>query len=106
MKTNLLIPAVALAALSLVSCKTEPQAEPAEIKKTDISEFIGQWTIDIGKGGVGNVGWLEVSQAEKYLDGALLWGGGSVLPVANVFLVKDQVLMVTMTSNADRKSVV
>jgi ABC-type Fe3+-citrate transport system substrate-binding protein len=33
-------------------------------QKTDITEFLGQWTIDI-KGG--SVGWLEVRQADRYL---------------------------------------
>lgn len=102
MKKNLFLPAVALLALSAVSCSNEPQVVTEPVQKTDIGEFLGQWTIDIGKGGINNVGWLEVRQEEKYLDGDLLWGGGSVLPVSNVFLAKDQVLMVTMTSNAVR----
>lgn len=99
MKKNLLFFA-ALAAITVTSCTTEPQAQPV-VQNTDISEFLGQWTIDIGNGGVGNVGWLEVRQEEKYLDGDLLWGGGSVLPVSNVYLANN-VLTVTMTSNAVR----
>lgn len=98
MRKNLLYSLVALLMISIISCKTEPSAEPA-VQKTDISEFYGQWTIDIGNGGVGNVGWLEVKQEENYPDGSLLWGGGSVLPVSNMFLVKDHILMVTMTTN-------
>lgn len=102
MKKNHLFLVVVLIAISMMSCKTEPKPEPIVKPKTDVSEFLGQWTIDIGKGGVGNVGWLEVKQEEKYLDGSLLWGGGSVLPVSNIFLADDHILVVTMTNNVVR----
>ena len=97
MKTiqNLIITMLALTLI--VSCKVETKVEPVE--KRDISEFLGQWTIDIQGG---SVGWLEVRQEENFLDGDLLWGGGSVLPVSNVFLAKDQVLIVQRSSNAGR----
>jgi hypothetical protein len=101
MKRNLLL--IALISLWIISCNTETQTQtqtqPEPAKKTDISEFLGQWTIDVDGGGVA---WLEVRQEEKYLDGDLLWIGGSVLPVSNVFLANDQ-LMVTLTSNVIRK---
>lgn len=98
MKTNLIFLATALVLITFTSCKVEPKSEP--VKKTDISEFLGQWTIDIQGG---SVGWLEVRQEEKYLDGDILWGGGSVLPVSNIFLEKDQVLIVTRSNNVVRK---
>ncbi len=74
----------------ITSCNPQPAAQPAAVK-TDISEFLGQWTIDVNGGGVS---WLEVTQESGYLDGKLLWVGGSVLPVSSVFLAKDHVLMV------------
>lgn len=46
------------------------------------TEITGQWTLDIENGGVG---WLEVSNDKGYLDGSLLWKGGSVLPAAHVY---------------------
>ena len=70
------------------------------MKKTDINEFLGQWTIDI-RGG--SVGWLEVRQEDKYLDGEILWGGGDVLPVSNMFLAKDHLLVVQRSDNVVRK---
>ncbi len=82
---------------SITSCKTEVKTEP--VKKTDISEFLGQWTIDIQGG---TVGWLEVRQAEGYLDGDLLWIGGSVLPVADIYLADDKYLIVTRVNNVVR----
>jgi hypothetical protein len=75
------------------SCKPQVKEQPAP-KKTDISEFLGQWTIDI-KGGT--VGWLEVRQEDKYIDADLLWIGGSVTPVGNVFLASDRYLIVDLT---------
>ncbi|MEI6050217.1 MAG: DUF1080 domain-containing protein [Bacteroidota bacterium] len=97
MKNILFFLAVALASLSITSCKVETKTEA--VQKTDLSEFLGQWTIDIKGGGVG---WLEVRQEQNYLDADLLWGGGSVLPVSNVFLAKDQVLIVQQSNNVVR----
>jgi hypothetical protein len=78
--------------LLVSSCKPQVKEQPAP-QKTDISEFLGQWTLDI-KGG--SVGWLEVRQEEGYLDADLLWMGGSVSPVANVFLAADKFLTVDL----------
>jgi hypothetical protein len=81
------------------SCKPKVVEQPAP-KKADISEFLGQWTIDI-KGGT--VGWLEVRKEDKYIDADLLWIGGSVTPVSNVYLAADKYLIVTMTRDVIRK---
>jgi hypothetical protein len=96
MKKSFILLAAMAGILSFTSCKTEVKTE-AVAKKADISDFLGQWTIDIDGGGVG---WLEVRQADKYLDGDLLWIGGSVVPVSSIFLT-DQ-LIVTMTNNVVR----
>jgi hypothetical protein len=70
----------------LFSCKGEKTDKKEIASQTDISEFIGQWTIDItGRG----VGWLEVRQESEYLDADLLWQGGSVLPVTFIYLAED-----------------
>ena len=101
MKSILLFSATLVIALSITSCKVEPKNEP--LQKTDISEFLGQWTIDIQRG---SVGWLEVRQEDKYLNGDLLWGGGSVLPVSNIFLAKDHVLIVQRSNNVSPTRVI
>jgi hypothetical protein len=98
MKTILIFFSTVLVSFSLVSCKTEIKTEP--VQKTDITEFIGQWTIDIQGG---SVGWLEVRQEDNYLDGDILWGGGSVVPVSNIFLEKDHILVVQRSNNVTRK---
>ena len=97
MKTSKILFAFAFTAMLVFSCKEAPKEVP--LPKTDISEFLGQWTIDIQGG---SVGWLEVRQEEGYLDGDLLWIGGSVVPVANVFLAGDKNLIVTRTNNVVR----
>lgn len=100
MKTILILSATVLASLSITSCKVETKTEPVPVQKTDVTEFLGQWTIDIDGG---SVGWLEVRQEENYLDADILWGGGSVLPVSAIFLTKNQVLMVQRSNNVVRK---
>jgi hypothetical protein len=97
MKTFLIYILTILVSLSVSSCNSETKTEP--LKKTDISEFLGQWTIDIQGG---SVGWLEVRQEDNFLDADLLWGGGSVLPVSNVFLAKDHVLIVQRSNTVNR----
>jgi len=102
MKTIPLLLSIVSGLLMFGSC-SGPKNESVvpEPAKTDISEFLGQWTIDIEGG---SVGWLEVRNEDGWLDADVLWGGGSVLPVSNVFLAKDQVLMVQRSNNVVRKS--
>jgi hypothetical protein len=98
MKMNFFIVAALFISVAVISCQQKPVSAP--VKKTDVSEFFGQWTIDIQGGGVG---WLEVRQESDYLDADLLWGGGSVVPVANVYLDQDKYLIVTRVDNAVKK---
>ncbi len=98
MKTFLPLFAAVLVSLSVVSCKSETQTAP--VQKSTIPEFLGQWTIDIQGG---SVGWLEVRQEPDYLDGDILWVGGSVLPVSDIFLAKDHILVVQRSNNVVRK---
>lgn len=80
------------------SCKSETRE--TVVPKTDISEFLGQWTIDI-RGG--SVGWLEIRKEDNYLDADILWGGGSVLPVSSIFMAKDNILIIQRVNNVVRK---
>lgn len=61
--------------------------------------FAGMWTIEIEGG---SVGWLEVHNEDGFLDANLLWKGGSVVPVANVYQVDENNLVVTRTQEAAR----
>lgn len=70
-------------------------------------DFFGMWTIDIDGG---SVGWLEVQDNKGFLDADLLWQGGSVVPVSNVYFVDENNLVVTRTreiaKSEERKHVV
>jgi hypothetical protein len=57
--------------------------------------FLGMWGIAIEEGGVG---WLKVHDEQGFLDGELLWIGGSVLPVSDIYLANENTLVVTRTS--------
>jgi hypothetical protein len=98
MKKVYLLIAGVIAAAIFFSCNV--QKEETDIQKTDISEFLGQWTIDIEGG---SVGWIEVRQEENYLDADILWGGGSVLPVSNIFLARNHVLTIQRSNNVVRE---
>jgi hypothetical protein len=62
--------------------------------------FLGMWGLDVEGGGVG---WLHVHEEKGFLDAELLWIGGSVLPVDNVYLADENTLVVTRT-NTSKKS--
>jgi hypothetical protein len=61
--------------------------------------YIGRWALTIPGGGAG---WLSIEQKDGYLDGSILWGGGSVVPVAHVY-VHENVLFVTRIHKVEHK---
>ena len=63
-----------------------------------IESFFGRWTLYLP----GGAGWLEVHQEKDYTDASLLWYGGSVEPVDNVYIDGDK-LIVTKVSRVIRK---
>ena len=64
----------------------------------EAEKFLGRWALHFEQG----MGWLEVRQEDGYLDADLLWKGGSVTPVANVY-VSNGKLYVTRTSEVTFK---
>ncbi|MBN1561786.1 DUF1080 domain-containing protein [candidate division KSB1 bacterium] len=56
----------------------------------EIEPFLGRWALFVPNG----ASWLEVKQTDGYLDADLLWYGGSVVPVADVYL-DGETLVVT-----------
>lgn len=78
----------ALLASSLLS------ASVATAKSSTENSFLGMWGMEIESGGVA---WLHVHNSEGFLDGELLWIGGSVLPVSHIYLANDNTLVVTRT---------
>ncbi|KPK83782.1 MAG: glycosyl hydrolase [Bacteroides sp. SM23_62_1] len=73
-----------------------PNCSNAQDKITTESYF-GRWSLYLP----GGAGWLEVHQEEGYLDASLLWYGGSVVPVDNVYF-DDDALVVTQVSRVIR----
>jgi len=61
--------------------------------------FYGRWALTIPGGAAG---WLEVKKESGWLDGSILWGGGSVLPLASV-TIADGVLTLTRVRDLERK---
>lgn len=67
-------------------------------EKNATGSFFGRWSLYLP----GGAGWLEVHQEESYLDASLLWYGGSVVPVDNVY-IDDDMLVVTQVSRVVRE---
>ncbi len=60
--------------------------------------FIGRWALTIPGGAAG---WLGIAEKDGKLSGSILWGGGSVVPVKEVE-VKGDTLIVTRIHEAPR----
>ncbi len=75
-----------------ITC-TSVQAEETK------NPYIGRWALTLP---VSGAGWLGVTQEDGYLDASILWGGGSVVPVANVYMDNDA-LVVTRVRKVKRK---
>ena len=91
MKSTLFFKLVVIVTFLIASsCQEKKVVIDGGGQKNDISQFLGQWTIDIG---TSQVGWLEVRQEAGYIDADLLWGGGSILPVPYIYMA-DNILIV------------
>jgi hypothetical protein len=69
--------------------------------------FVGRWALTIPGGGAG---WLGIVETNGELKGSILWGGGSVVPVASA-KVEGETLLVTRVNetrsrDADGKVVI
>ncbi len=84
--------------VALMRCQQPETAAVATPDPVAVNDFIGHWSLDIE--GDMAVGWLGVSN-DGFLDAELLWKGGSVLPVANVYLQGDR-LIATRVGNRVR----
>jgi len=58
--------------------------------------FLGRWALTLPGGGAG---WLGIEVKDAQLQGSILWGGGSVVPVTGV-TVEGDTLIVTRLSKA------
>jgi len=61
--------------------------------------FLGRWALTIPGG---NAGWMEIKKHnDGWFEGSILWGGGSVVPLASVYFDGD-VLHTTRVRNVRR----
>jgi len=91
-KTTLLLAVLVL--FSILQCAKQPVVE----QEVSIDQFVGRWALFLS----GGAGWLEIRQEDNYLDADVLWYGGSVVPVDNVVLM-DNTLIITRNRKVDRK---
>lgn len=61
--------------------------------------FLGRWALTIPGGGAG---WLGIEDRGDYLAGSILWGGGSVVPLEDVYINGDT-LHVTRINDIEHK---
>ncbi|MHC4736978.1 MAG: 3-keto-disaccharide hydrolase, partial [Planctomycetota bacterium] len=52
--------------------------------------YIGYWALTLPNGGTG---WLGITQEKGDLQGAILWGGGSVKPVNSINIQGDRLVI-------------
>ncbi|MDF1784446.1 MAG: DUF1080 domain-containing protein [Verrucomicrobiales bacterium] len=62
--------------------------------------FLGRWALTIPNGGAG---WLGVEKKDGYYDAGILWGGGSVVPVASVYFPSEDTMVVTRVNDVKRR---
>ena len=91
-KTTLLLTVLVL--FSILQCAKQPAVE----QEVTIDQFLGRWALYLE----GGAGWLEVRQEKNYLDADILWYGGSVVPVDNVVLYNNT-LVITRNRQIERK---
>jgi hypothetical protein len=95
MKTPLLLLRGALVCAGVLFLSSGLRAAAAAA----VDPFLGRWALSLQGGAAG---WLEVKKESGWLDGSVLWGGGSVLPVSSV-IAADGTLTITRVRDVERK---
>ena len=98
MKSKIVSGTIIIFIMFFSACSQKPENKPEQ--KTDVKEFMGQWTLAISGG---TVGWLEVKQEDGYLDANLLWKFGSVLPAPYVYMAGNTLYVGHGTRNVNRE---
>ena len=68
--------------------------------ETDAKSYVGHWALHRAQG----AGWLELRLDDGKLAGSLLWGGGSVLPLDEVALEADGVILIRRRQIVQKKT--
>ena len=65
----------------------------------DVDDYVGTWALTLPGDGVG---WLGIDDEGSYLAGSIMWSGGSVHPLASVYMDDDD-LVFTRIRTVERK---
>ncbi len=90
---NKVLARISICIALLFGCVSAPAGQNA-------NPYVGCWALTIPGGGAG---WLGITQENGYLDGSILWGGGSVVPVDCVFTMEED-LYVLRLHRVERKN--
>lgn len=82
----LLLPCCALGLLLLSTAPAGAAGNP----------FLGRWALTIPGGGAG---WLGIEEKDGALQGSILWGGGSVVPVTSTKVQGDTLVVTRISEN-------
>src|SRR5687768_5616615 len=63
--------------------------------------FLGRWALTIPGGGAG---WLGIVETNGQLKGSILWGGGSVVPVASTKVEGDTLIVTRVNESRQRNA--
>jgi len=61
--------------------------------------FVGRWALTIPGGGAG---WLGIEEKDGALAGSVLWGGGSVVPVASTKVDGDKLIVTRISTQKEQ----
>jgi hypothetical protein len=85
--------------LCLMAIYMPLSAQSANDDQTDnLNPFLGRWALFLP----GGAGWLDVRLEGNYLDGDILWYGGSVTPVSSI-VINNDTLLITRNRDIIRK---
>ena len=65
--------------------------------------FVGRWALTIPDGGAG---WLGIEEKDGALKGSILWGGGSVVPVQEVKMEGDTLIVTRSRAKSPEKEII
>lgn len=89
-----------LALWALPVVLTAMNAAAQEKEYTTDNVYFGRWALTIPGGGAG---WLGIEDKGDYLEGSILWGGGSVVPLESVYINDKGKLVATRINEVERK---
>ncbi|MBI1389432.1 MAG: DUF1080 domain-containing protein [bacterium] len=99
---------LACALMAAALCGGVFAQDEGKVEFKDAEKYLGNWGLDLP----GGAGWLQIRKdtdmnGNPYLDGDILWYGGSVVPISNMYLWSKEgvgeVLVVTRVSDVPRK---